>query len=156
AGHFLCVSKNQDAAASSKLRSASRQRVKFATSESEPSGRLIRYIRGHFASGRMVAWNAKGLVAVSASLDASLGKCAPSRVCEAVGRYKGVLAASLALQSRFRCAAIRHRGLQKRAVARRGLNFRPQAEQAMSMMPLMARACQRACECLRARSPPPP
>ena len=64
-------------------------------------------------------------LSVAVTLRNALG-AVPGRVAVAL---KGVP------RSRARCVAFRQRGLQKRAVERRGLNCRPQAEQAMFMTP---------------------
>jgi hypothetical protein len=120
-------------AASSKLRSASRQRVKFAMSESEPSGRLTRYMPGHFGSGTMCGSSLRGL-----RLSVTLCGFCPSDISmgavtlrTAPGATLGRVAALVrgVPRSRLRFAATRHRGPQKRAVERWGLNCEPQAGQ---------------------------
>src|SRR6516165_11062234 len=130
---------NHDAAALSKLRSASRQRVKFAMSERLPSGRLIRYIPGHFGSGTMRGSSLAGL-RFSVTL---CGFCPPDIPTGAVtlrtapaatpGRVAAILIGVARL--RVRCAATRQRGPQKRAVERCGLNGEPQARQVALMTP---------------------
>src|SRR5262249_54508290 len=111
-----------------------------------PSGRLIRYIQGHFGSATMRGSSLGGLRdCFSMTLR---GICPWDIPTGAVtlrtgsGATPGRVVAGLTgdPRSRVRCAVTRHRGLQKRAVDRRGLNCKPQAEQAMLIPMLMVPA----------------
>src|SRR5215831_2201767 len=137
-GAFLC-DENHDAVASSKLRCASRQRIKFAMSEREPSGRLIRYIPGHFESGTMRGSSLGGL-RLSVTLSGFCLSDIPIVVVTlrtASRPTPGRVAATLTgvPRSRARCEIFRQRELQKRAVERCGLNCKPQVRQVALMTP---------------------
>src|SRR5262249_23621785 len=114
-----------------------------AMSESEPPGRLIRYIPGHFESGTM-----RGSSLAALRLSVTLCRfCPPDIPTGAVtlrtasaatpGRVMAVLIGVPRL--RIRCAATRQRELQKRAVERCGLNGEPQARQVALMTPTRRR-----------------
>jgi hypothetical protein len=104
--------------------SASLARVRFTMSVSVPSGRLIRYMPGHLASGMLAKASCRRVtlrcfVAADAFFGSGLAECAFKPFCEADGGCAGVWAAELALQPVFRCAATRQVGRQKRADRRR-------------------------------------
>src|SRR5262249_35544117 len=100
-----------------------------------PSRRLIRYIPGHFGSATMRGFTLGGL---RGCLSVTLcGFCPRDIPTGAVtlrtaswltpGRVAGTLTG--VPRSRARCAAFRQRGLQNRAVDRRGVNGTLQAAQ---------------------------
>src|SRR5262249_3084316 len=108
-------------------------------SESEPSGRLIRYIPGHFGSGT-IRGSSLGALRLSVTLS---GFCSPDipmvdvTLIPASAATPGRLTATLigAPRSRARCEVFRQRELQKRAVERCGLNCKPQVRQVALMPP---------------------
>jgi len=108
-------------------------------SDSVPSARLSRNMFGHFGSPT-IRGSSLGALRLSVTFCSFCPSATPIDAVTlrtASGATPGRVAGTLTgiPRSRARCVAFRHRGLQKRAVERRGLNCRPQAEQAMLMMP---------------------
>src|SRR5262249_33975071 len=126
--------------------SASFARIKLTMSESPPPSSGMRYMPGHLGSARILGSSLRDLC-FRVTL---CGFCPADMTWGAVtqrtpsGATLGRVAAILICvpRSRARRAATRHRGLQKRAVERCGLNGAPQAEQAALTPPLPTRRHQ--------------
>src|SRR5262249_465285 len=101
------------------------------------SGRLIRYMPGHFGSGTMRGSSLGGLRLSVTLCDFCRDFCPPDiplgvvTLRTAFRPTPGRVAATLIgiPRSRARCVTFRHRGLQKRAVERCGLKCEPHTGQ---------------------------